>query len=115
MNKVEFVTMSGMDVEVNQDLLIVEKVNNRAALRFGTEVVCIPGVFGIGTVCAGWKILKKEDASVLGYLVLTTGWILEPSDFEYGVSLFVPFSSEWSRIFCYDVRYFNGELQVVKH
>lgn len=114
MNKVNFVTMSGIDIVISEELLAVESVTNRAKNRYGTEVICIPGVFGVATVCTGWKILKKDDASVLGYLLLSTGWIMDPEDFEYGVNMFIPFSSEWSQIHGYKLRYLDGKLQIEK-
>lgn len=113
MKKVNFVTMSGIDIVISEDLLAVESVTERAKKRYGTEVTCIPGVCAeCATVCIGWKIRKKDDGSVLGYLILSTGWIMEPDDFDYGVNMFIPFSAEWSQIHGYKLRYLDGKLQI---
>ena len=112
--KKEFITASGVEVKVGQNLLTAESVIKRATEHFGCEVKVIPGMFGMAPVCAGWKILKKEDSSILGYLALTTDWFMEPSDFDYGINMFVPFCSEWARIFNYYIRYTDGVLEIEK-
>ena len=105
--------MFGAEVNIKKSLLSVEEVEKSASEHYGTAVVCTPGVFGTGTVAAGWRIESKVTAKVIGYMALTTGIFGDfPGDFEYGVNVFVPFSKQWSYFSGYRVRYVDGELEI---
>ena len=64
----------------------------------------------------GWRIDKKKDSSLLGFMVLSTGWIANyPLDFGAKVlKMCVPFSAEWSQFHSYKLRYVDGMLEIKK-
>lgn len=112
MKKVNFITMFGLDVVIGESILSVENVTAMAEEHYKAQVECVPGIFGISPVSTGWEVRKKDDASILGYMILTTGWFMDIGDFDYGINMFVPFSENWSRFHNYRVRYADGMLQI---
>ncbi len=120
MSTTDFVTLSGLDVKIDNDLLSVESVCQKAQKYFETEVVCTPCVFagsyGMKSGSVGWRIDKKKDSSLLGFMVLSTGWIANyPLDFGAKVlKMCVPFSAEWSQFHSYKLRYVDGMLEIKK-
>ena len=106
--------MFGAEIKIQKSLLSKEDVAKAASKHYGREVVCIPGVFGTGTIAVGWRF---EDAArnVLGYMTLSTGVFADyPDDFEYGVSVFVPFNENWSYFSGYKVIYIADKIHIQK-
>lgn len=117
----DFVTLSGLDVKIDNSLLSAESVCLKAQEHYRTEVICTPcifaGVYGMKSGSIGWKIEKKDDHSLLGFMVLaSTGWYIEyPVEFgSKTLKMCVPFGAEWSQFHSFKVRYVNGKLEIVK-
>lgn len=116
MEKIEFITMTGIETSVDRSLLWTQLVSQKAEKHYGVKVKCTPGVFGMGSSCVGWRIVSKENSELKGFLVLTTGWFLDyPADFEYGINLFIPLSRQWSDIFQYRIRYVDDRIDIMKN
>lgn len=106
--------MFGAEIKIKKSLLSEDEVAKAASNHYGTEVVCIPGVFGTGSVAVGWRF-EDVDRNVLGYMALSTGTFADyPDDFEYGVTVFVPFSDNWSYFSGYKVIYIAGKIHIQK-
>ncbi len=115
MQKIDFVTFCGIEIGVDEELLSAKEVVRKAQKHYQTEVVCTPGMFAAKSCSFGWKIEKKDDASLLGVLVLSTGWYLEPIEFGGDpLKVFIPFGTEWAQIHRYKVRYIDGTLEIQK-
>ncbi len=115
--QIEFVTaLGGHAVGIDRDVLSLADVVRKAQKQYQTEVICTPGLFTAKANCIGWRILKKSDASLLGFLVLSTASFIDfPIEFG-GVkpALFVPFGTEWAQVHQFKVRYINGALEIQK-
>ncbi len=115
--QVEFVTaLGGHAVGIDRDVLSLADVVRKAQKQYQTEVICTPGLFTAKANCIGWRVLKKNDASLLGFLVLSTASFIDfPIEFG-GVkpALFIPFGTEWAQVHQFKVRYINGALEIQK-
>lgn len=114
MERVDFTTMSGTDIKIKKSLLSKEFVEQVAAKHFKQEVICTPCMFGAGTVAAGWRVESKKTAEVIGYLTLATGTFNKSTDFEYGVTIDVPFGKQWAYVLNFKIRYIDGIMEIRK-
>ncbi len=120
MRTVEFITLAGLEIGIDQELLYEANVSRKAGEYYKTEVKCTPcvfaGVYGMKSGSIGWKIEKQEDSSLLGFMVLVTGsYANYPVDFgSEELKMIIPIGQEWARFYSFKVRYFNGALEIEK-
>lgn len=105
-------TILGNKIDVPDWLLSKKSVEAEIEKQCKKKLVCIPGVLLNPQPLLAWKCFDPVDGKVYAYWLFSNGFRRYPEDFEYGISGFIPFSSNITEYFTMRIIYVHDHIRI---